>query len=139
MRKDLFNLFEPVLGNFSRNEPHSVVIMDNCSIHLDLRVRALIEGAGAIIVYSAPYSPELIPIEYMFHQWKSYLKRHHVDFNINWPVIHTQALMSVTREEGLNYFKKTTLIDLVQPYLPRVDSEEDKLAFCLLLLQDDII
>ena len=32
----------PVLGNYERGEPHSVVIMDNCSIHTDPRVKALI-------------------------------------------------------------------------------------------------
>jgi len=47
----------PELGNFLNCEPHSVVIMDNCSIHLDPRVAAFIEAAGAIIVYSAPYYP----------------------------------------------------------------------------------
>ena len=35
------------------------------SIHLNPRIRRLIEGAGAMIIYSVPYSPELIPIEYI--------------------------------------------------------------------------
>ena len=104
----------PVLGNFSRREPRSVVIMDNCSIHLDVRVRELIEGAGAILVYSAPYCPAYIPIEYLFHQWKSFLRRNYVDFNINWYDVHSLALMSITPEQGLNYFKKTTLVELVE-------------------------
>jgi transposase len=55
-------------------EPNSAVIMDNCSIHIDPRIVKLIEDAGAIIIYSAPYCPEIIPIEYMFNQWKAYLK-----------------------------------------------------------------
>ena len=59
----------PNLGNFDNKEPHSVVVMDNCSIHIDPRVDKAIRDAGAIIVYSAPYSPELIPIESMFHSW----------------------------------------------------------------------
>ena len=88
------NKLVPVLGNFWRHEPHSVVIMDNCSIHLDPRVKQLIEGAGAVIIYSAPYSPELIPIEYMFHQWKAFLKRHYIEFNINWNVVHLLAIQS---------------------------------------------
>jgi transposase len=104
----------PVLGNYERGEPHSVVIMDNCSIHLDPRVKALIEGRGAILIYSAPYSPELIPIEYMFHQWKSYLKHFRNSFAINWNSVHIAALQSITPQQGLNYFKKTTLIELVE-------------------------
>ena len=104
----------PVLGNYARREPRSVVIMDNCSIHLDPRVKALIEACGAIIVYSAPYSPDLIPIEYMFHQWKAYLKRYSISFNLDWYYVHLAALESITPQQGLNYFKKNTLIHLVK-------------------------
>jgi transposase len=117
----------PMLGNYSKQEPHSVVIMDNCSIHIDIRVRQLIEATGAIIVYSAPYSPELIPIEYMFHQWKAYLKRNYIDFNINWYKIHIQALMSVTRQQGINYFKNTTLVELVENH-PESDDYKNKIC-----------
>ena len=63
------------LGNYLRNEPRSVVVMDNCSVHTDPRVRQMIEAAGAILTHSAPYSPEVIPTEYMFSSWKAYLKR----------------------------------------------------------------
>lgn len=62
------NKLVPILGSYLCEEPNSVVVMDNCSIHLDERVKQLIEDAGAIILYSAPYCPEVIPIEYMFHQ-----------------------------------------------------------------------
>ena len=57
------------------------MVIDNGSIRIDQRVAKAITDAGAIIVRSAPYSPELIPIESMFHSWKSYLKRHAVEFN----------------------------------------------------------
>ena len=36
----------PILGNFLREEPHSVMIMNNCSIHVDARVKQLIESRG---------------------------------------------------------------------------------------------
>jgi len=74
----------PNLGNFDLKEPRSVVIMDNCSIHMDIRVGILIADAGAVLLYSAPYSPDLIPIEYMFHSWKAFLKRHSTEFFNNW-------------------------------------------------------
>lgn len=104
----------PVLGNYSRREPHSVVIMDNCSIHLDERVTELIESTGAIIIYSSPYSPELIPIEFMFGQWKKFLKRYTEDFQRNWYEVHSLGLLSITPQQGLNYFKHTTLVNLVE-------------------------
>ena len=103
----------PVLGNFLKRERRSVVIMDNCSIHMHPRVRELIEAAGAILIYSAPYSPELIPIEFMFANWKAYLKRHNDEFCEDWYTVHLDALRSVTPQMGLNHFKKTTLVELV--------------------------
>ena len=44
------NSLVPLLSNYLREETYSVVIMDNCSIHLDRRVRGMIEGAGAMIL-----------------------------------------------------------------------------------------
>jgi transposase len=63
--------------------------MDNCVIHHDEEIRAIIEGdcgtsycplfeyshsdrlAGAKLVYLPPYSPDLNPIEQAFHSIKS--------------------------------------------------------------------
>ena len=67
----------PVLGRDDELAPRSVVVMDNATIHMDLRVRELIEGAGAQLIFTAPYSPDLNPIERCFHQYKAFLKRHH--------------------------------------------------------------
>jgi transposase len=111
----------PFLGNYERREPHSVVVMDNVGTHLDGRVRELIEAAGARLVYSAPYSPELIPIEYMFSKYKAYLSRHHIRFNRDWHAVHMEALRSITPQMGINYFKNTTLVELVENH---PDSEE---------------
>lgn len=94
----------PVLGNYDRRENNSVVVMDNCSIHMNPVVRELIEGAGARIIYSAPYCPDLIPIEYMFAQWKQYLKKEHVAFNNDWYKTHMYAINSVTKEQRITYF-----------------------------------
>jgi hypothetical protein len=66
----------PVLGSALHGDPRSVVVMDNASIHKDPRVRKLIEDAGAQLIYTAPYSPDLMPIEFPFHQYKAYLRRH---------------------------------------------------------------
>ena len=56
----------PVLGNFERGEAHSVVVMDNVSIHCGPRVREMIETTGAVLVMTAPYSPDLNP--WMTHE-----------------------------------------------------------------------
>ncbi len=40
-----------------------VVVMDNLSVHKSERVREMIEGTGASLLYLPPYSPEFNPIE----------------------------------------------------------------------------
>ena len=47
----------PALGE------EDVVVMDNLSVHKSERVREMIEGVGAEILYLPPYSPDFNPIE----------------------------------------------------------------------------
>ena len=51
-----------------------VVIMDNLSSHKRQRVRDLIEGAGARLVFLPPYSPDLNPIELILAKVKQLLR-----------------------------------------------------------------
>lgn len=67
------NYLCPALGEYSQNEPNSIVIMDNASTHMSERVRELIESTGTYLLYSAPYSPDLSPIEYLLNDYKSNL------------------------------------------------------------------
>jgi transposase len=48
-----------------------VVVMDNASFHKNNKTRELIEGAGWMLIYLPPYSPDLNPIE----KFWSWLKR----------------------------------------------------------------
>jgi len=52
-----------------------VVIMDNLSSHKGPRVREVIEGAGARLVYLPPYSPDFNPIENAFAKLKALLRK----------------------------------------------------------------
>ena len=54
----------PTLDRFKFGKPRSIVVMDNAAIHAD--VNDLIEAAGSILIYTAPYSPDLNPVELMF-------------------------------------------------------------------------
>ncbi len=57
----------PTLQPFNWINPHSVVIMDNASIHHVEGVTDLIEvQAGAWLILLPPYSPDLNPIEEIF-------------------------------------------------------------------------
>lgn len=69
----------PLLGDYARGEPNSVVVLDNVKQHWDPRVLELVRESGAIIVYMSPYSPEFNPIEQGFNWIKRYLKRHNSD------------------------------------------------------------
>jgi transposase len=56
----------PVLGKLYMNEQRSIVVMDNSLIHISKKVVEMIHDAGAQIVFTTPYSPDLNPIEFMF-------------------------------------------------------------------------
>ena len=56
--------------------PHSVLLMDNCSIHHTQAVKDLLQQAGIVTMYLPPYSPDLMPLEESFSCVKYYLKRH---------------------------------------------------------------
>ena len=105
------NYLVPVLGRFVDDEPRSIVVMDNASIHISERVRDLIEGAGAKLIYTAPYSPELNPIEFMFSVYKAGLKRR-TGQGTGWLAAHVLSLFNIMpkkkrgRSSGKLWFQK---------------------------------
>ena len=44
------------------NNARSVVVMDNASIHHLDRVKDIITGIGAKLIFLPPYSPDLMPL-----------------------------------------------------------------------------
>jgi len=64
----------PHLLPFDGNNPHSIVIMDNCSVHHIGEVVKMIEEVGAIVHFLPPYSPDFMPIELAFSKVKTSLK-----------------------------------------------------------------
>ncbi len=59
---------------FDSTNPHSIVIMDNVSIHHVHEVVDLLENLGVLVYFLSPYSPNLNPIEELFAKLKSTLK-----------------------------------------------------------------
>ena len=55
--------------------PGDIVIMDNLSSHKGPRTRALIEAAGAQLLFLPPYSPDFNPIENAFAKLKALLRK----------------------------------------------------------------
>ena len=64
----------PQLMPFNGINPHSVVIMDNCTIHHVPEVVRSITDIGALVHFLPPYSPDFAPIEYAFAKVKQLLK-----------------------------------------------------------------
>ncbi len=54
--------------------PGDVVVMDNLSSHKGVRVRELVEAAGASLLFLPPYSPDLNPIELAFSKLKQMMR-----------------------------------------------------------------
>jgi transposase len=74
INRDAFEVYvEKVLVPELR--PGDVVVMDNLSSHKGPRVRALIEAAGATLLYLPPYSPDFNPIENAFAKLKALLRK----------------------------------------------------------------
>jgi ethanolamine utilization protein EutA (predicted chaperonin) len=65
----------------------------------------MVAEMGAKIIFTPPYTPDVVPIEMMFGQWKKYLKKYHLEFAAQWYVVHIQAAMSVTPLQGLGYLR----------------------------------
>lgn len=53
-----------------------VVIMDNASFHKSPIIRELIESVGCKLIYLPPYSPDLNPIEHVWANLKTLIRKH---------------------------------------------------------------
>jgi transposase len=116
----------PVLGKYLEGEPRSLVILDNASIHHGDEVKALIESTGAKVMYTAPYSPDLNPIELMFGEYKKGLKRYN---RIPWVDAHLRGLLIITPQMAQNFFAHC-LVPLCERFTkpPPLSSEEEDAA-----------
>ncbi len=66
----------PRMMPFDGLNPHSILVLDNCSVHHVHEVKSLLEAAGIVVLFLPPYSPDLNPIEEAFSYVKQYLRRH---------------------------------------------------------------
>ena len=59
-------------------QKHSVICMDNASIHHSTRLDEAVAAKGCILKYLPPYSPDYNPIELSFAVLKSWLRKNHI-------------------------------------------------------------
>ena len=84
--------------------PGDIVVMDNLPGHKGPQVRALVEAAGAGLLYLPPYSPDFNPIENAFAKLKALL-RQAAERTVDglWTAIG-RLLDAFTPQECANYF-----------------------------------
>ena len=66
----------PNMLPFDGENPRSIVVMDNCSIHHTQPVLDAFDQAGIVVLFQPPYSPDMNPVKNVFSYIKYYLKQH---------------------------------------------------------------
>ena len=98
----------PALGE------EDVVVMDNLSVHKSERVREMIEGVGARVLYLPPYSPDFNPIEEAFSKIKNLLRK--AGARVREALVEAigEALCEVTEEDARAFFEHCGYREAVQ-------------------------
>lgn len=91
----------PHLMPFNGVNPHSVVVLDNCSIHHVEGVTSMIEEVGALVHFLPPYSPDFNPIEETFSKVKAEMKNMEVSMAgvLDIETIVLSAFATITPED----------------------------------------
>jgi transposase len=81
-----------------------VVVMDNLQVHKSSRVRELIEGVGASVLFLPAYSPDFSPIEEAFSKIKGILRT--IEARTHEALVEAIgiALQAVSRQCALGWF-----------------------------------
>ena len=94
----------PHLMPFNGINPHSVVILDNCSIHHIPEIAKSIQDVGALLMYLPPYSPDLNLIEELFSKVKKVMKSfNHTDIE----TLLLASFASVTQDDCIGWVHHT--------------------------------
>ena len=95
----------PMMQPFDGRSSHSILVMDNCSIHHISEVKELLKQAGVLLLFLPPYSPDFNPVEEAFSYLKSDLRKHDQLLQIlNDPCDIIQAAIdSITPDGWINH------------------------------------
>lgn len=129
----LHELLLPILTPYDLFGSRSLVVLDNASIHHSDAVVELIESTGTKVIYLAPYSPDLNPIELMFGVYKAALKRHETK---SADQAHLIALCSFTPAKARGFFRRCGLLGC-----EKIEEEEEEtgLAAAAIALQQSML
>jgi transposase len=82
-----------------------IVVMDNLQVHKSLKVRELIEGAGASVLFLPSYSPDFSPIEGAFSKVKTIVRKAQARTHEALIEAIGDALDAVSRRDALGFFE----------------------------------
>jgi transposase len=82
-----------------------IVVMDNLQAHKSLKVRELIEGAGASVLFLPSYSPDFSPIEEAFSKVKNILRKAQARTHEALVEAIGIALDALSRQDALGFFE----------------------------------
>lgn len=100
------NSLAPILLLFDGDNPTSIVVFDNASIHHVDQVVDKITATGALVRFLPPYSPDLNPIELAFGKVKAFLKQNEKAYqSTSSPRALASAFTTVTQEDCLGYMQ----------------------------------
>lgn len=85
--------------------PRQIVVLDNLSSHKGVRIREMIEAAGAEVWFLPPYSPDLNPIEPMWSKVKQSLRSAKARGTEQLYQAMDDALGKVTPQDAQGWFK----------------------------------
>lgn len=104
VNRDVFEAFveQVLLPTLSAGD---IVVMDNLSSHKGVRVKKLIESAGATVLYLPPYSPDLNPIEPAFSKLKQLMRSAaHRTMQALWSDVQ-RMLDCITPSDAAGYYR----------------------------------
>ncbi len=84
--------------------PGQLVILDNLSIHLGVRVKEAIEAKGCRLLFLPAYSPDFSPIEGAFSKLKAILRRVGARTRQALQEAIIEALPSISAQDALGWF-----------------------------------
>ena len=94
----------PYLQPFNGVNQHSIVVLDNASIHHVPQVISTLQGAGVLVQFLPSYSPDYNPIEMVFAKAKSVLKLHEQAWqDLDTETLLIAALNLITKEDCEGY------------------------------------
>jgi len=86
-------------------KPYDILVMDRLSSHMMTVITEIVDGIGANVLYLPPYSPDFNPIETVFSQVKSDLRKLKMRSVEGICDGLSHAFYSVTPEQAQNYFR----------------------------------